>query len=245
MFSLNKLPEAERMQTQTSPVHAVTLRTGLSASLHLSHNDRIVHKAQKSLAKWEINNVNTNALRWAAALECPNLTVVVPPFLSPKWFFKIMSAPLELFLGRDSGWFGVRISSNSAASLRVLVLQIWTASFYCVLPHLFQTSDKDSPYLGDPLEYNTYKHKTHTVGLDLDIASGRLIPRKDYVSICLLFDELSRACIVHVLIILHHCSLSDCMNMISHSKLSVNHDASNTKTYLETELYSFNTYKPS
>lgn len=30
---------------------------------------------------------------------------------------------------------------------RVFVLQTWTSSLCCVLPHLFQTNEKDSPYL--------------------------------------------------------------------------------------------------
>lgn len=149
------------MQTQTSPVFTVNLCTGLCVIASF-YNVQIVHKAQKSLAKWEINNVNRNALRWAAALECPTLTVVIPPFLFPKCFFKNMSAPLVLFLGSDSWWLCVRISSNISASLnscggclccrrgrRVFVV-------FCLI---YSRPMTKIPHICDPLQHNTYKHK--------------------------------------------------------------------------------------
>ncbi len=125
-----------------------------------SYNVRIAHRAQKSLAKWEINNVNRSALRWAAALQCPTLTMVIPPFLFPKCFFFLnMSAPLVLFLGSDSWWLCqdlIKHPSISQQLRRGFVRQTWTLSLCCVLPHLFQTNDTDSPYLwSTPAQHNT------------------------------------------------------------------------------------------
>lgn len=142
-----------------------------------SYNVQIVHKAQKSLAKWEINNVNRNALRWAATLECPTLTVVIPPFLFPKCFFKNMCTISAIF--RE--WLLMIVCQDLikhlsvSQQLRVFVLQTWTSSLCCVLPHLFQTNDKDSPYLWTtPAQHIQTQTQTNTLMLLLLERSIRL-----------------------------------------------------------------------
>ncbi len=145
------------MQTQTSPVFTVNLCNRSLCVIASSYNVQIAHRAQKSLAKWEINNVNRSALRWAAArVSNPNHGHSSISF--PKMFFFNMSAPLVLFLGSDSWWLCqdlIKHPSISQQLRRGFVRQTWTLSLCCVLPHLFQTNDTDSPYLWSTPAHNT------------------------------------------------------------------------------------------
>lgn len=79
----------------------------------------------------------------------------------PKMFFKNMSAPLVLFLGSDSWWFRVRISSNISASLNSCGGRLRRRRgrrVFVVFCLIYSRPMTMIPHICDPLQHNTYKH---------------------------------------------------------------------------------------